>query len=433
VLCLLSLALVACSGGGSDGASGSSSSRAAPTPSSTRLSTGRDRGDVDGRLVIGQLAPQTGLLQPLLQSFTRPAQMAVDEINFAGGIGGAPVGLAVADDGSDALPTAQASLRALLDTQHADAILGPSSSGTALSLLDDVKDENVIMCSGSNTRAELSVQTGNGRYFRTSPSDLLQGDALAQLVARDGRKQPVVLASDDTYGAAITAPLVRGLRRAGIRTGPVLRFDPRGTDAAARAQAALARRPDSVVVVGLAATSAPVVQALLRAGAGPAQMPTYGTDGLQGSGFGAAVDATNPRVVAGIKGTAPAAAPAGSTSPFVAAFAATGIDPVYSASTYDCTVLLALAAVKAGSDDPALMRKAFAKNVQGSTGCVTFAECRAALQAGKSIHYHGASSSFDRWRGHEPGTGVYDVWSYDPDGRVANAPPDQQITAPAPG
>lgn len=432
MLCL-SVALAACGGSGSDGASASSSSSSTPSSSTPSSSTRPNRGNVDGKLVIGQLAPQTGLLQPLLQSFTRPAQMAVDEINFAGGIGGAPVGLVVADDGSDQIPTAQASLRALLDAQHADAILGPSSSGTALRLLDDVAHENVIMCSGSNTRAELSVHTGNGRYFRTSPSDLLQGDALAQLVARDGRKQPVVLASDDSYGAAIAAPLVGRLRKQGIRPGPVLRFDPQGTDAAARAQAALERKPDAVVIVGLAATSAPVVQALLRAGAGPAQMPTYGTDGLQGSGFGAAVDATNARVVAGIKGTAPAAAPAGITSPFLAAFAATGIDPVYSASTYDCTVLLALAAVKAGGDDPALMRKAFAKNLRGSTDCATFAECRVALQAGKSIHYHGASSSFDHWRGHEPGTGVYDVWSYDPDGRVANAPPDQQITAPAPG
>jgi branched-chain amino acid transport system substrate-binding protein len=370
-------------------------------------------------------------LASLSASFTKPAQLAIDNINTAGGVNQRPVHIVVADDGSTDVATARAALGKLLDTEQADAILGPTSSGTALQLLGDVRNRNVIQCAGSNFRAELSTADTGGRYFRTSPSDTLQGPALAQLVRRDGRTRPVLLVRNDSYGAEIADTMTRTLRRAGPRpAGDPITYDPTGADAAAKVAQALARKPDSVVVIGLADDGAKVVQALVRAGAGPSQLPTYGVDGLQSSTFGAAVDATNPAIVAGLRGTAPAAVPAGIDNPFNAAFAATGVDPVYSAYTYDCTILTALAAIKAGTDDPAHLRRAFARNLRGKTDCSTFADCKAALEQGQTIHYRGASSRFDRWRGHEPGTGQYEVWSYDANARVVTAPPTEQISSP---
>jgi branched-chain amino acid transport system substrate-binding protein len=430
---VISLALVvaACSSDGDGSSDATSSTRRTSSTTGAPTSTRAARTNVDGALVLGQLAPTTGSLASLSQSFVKPVQMAVDEMNLAGGVGGQPVRVAVADDGSTDVAIARASLRSLLDTTRADAILGPASSGTALALLDDVRDENVIQCSGSNFRSELSTADTGGRYFRTSPPDSLQGPALAQLVRRDGRTRPVLLVRNDSYGADLAGTTVRALRRAGTRTaGDPVTYDPSGSDADAKVAEALAREPGAVVVLGLADDGAKVVGALARAGAPPAKMPTYTVDGLQSSTFGAAVDPANPAVVAGIKGTAPAAAPAGIDNPFNAAFGATGVEPVYSAYTYDCAVLVALAAVRAGSDDPARMRRAFARNLRGKTDCSTFATCKAALDAGRSIHYRGASSRFDRWRGHEPGTGTYEVWYYDTAARVTNAPASEQISSP---
>lgn len=421
----LVLTAVACDSGDDESAP-ASSSRA--TASSSTTATVPPAGG-DGELVIGQLAPLTGSLSSLAQSFVRPAQMAVDEINLANGIEDRPVRIVVADDGSTDDAIARASLEKLRGTDRADAILGPTSSSTAVDLLADVRDENVIQCASSNFRAELTDADSGGRYFRTSPPDSLQGPALAHLVVRDNRTRPVVLARDDSYGSLLADTFVRTLRRSGRRPVGVVRYEPDGSDAEAKVAEALSRRPESVVIIGLAEDGAKVVAALLRAGAAPAQMPTYTVDGLQSSSFGALADPANPGAVAGITGTAPAAAPAGIENPFNAAFAATGVDPVYSAYTYDCTVLLALAAVRAGSDDPAQMRRAFARNLRGRVDCSTFAECKTALQAGKSIHYRGASSRFDRWRGHEPGTGMYEVWSYDQNARVVTKPPDQQVSS----
>ncbi len=203
-------------------------------------------------------------------------------------------------------------------------------------------------------------------------------------------------------------------------------------DAAKQAKKVVAGKPEAIVVIGVLDDAAPVVRALIDAGANPKELPIYGTDGLYSSRFAELVNPQNPGVVEGIKGTAPASAPAGVTSPFQATFGLTGIDPVFSAHYYDCTILTALAAEKAKSDSPAKMAKAFAANLKGSNGCNTFAECRDLLAAGKTIHWRGASSSFDRFGKFEPDEGVYELWSYDADGTPQAGDPAAQLRVTRP-
>src|SRR4051812_17339465 len=96
------VALTACDSGGG-------ASRAAPRSSTT--STSRPAGD--GALSLGQLAPVTGPVSTIASSFTTPVQLAVDEMNLAGGVNGKPVTVTVADDAS-AIPTARAALTSLV-------------------------------------------------------------------------------------------------------------------------------------------------------------------------------------------------------------------------------------------------------------------------------------------------------------------------------
>jgi branched-chain amino acid transport system substrate-binding protein len=117
-------------------------------------------------------------------------------------------------------------------------------------------------------------------------------------------------------------------------------------------------------------------------------------------------------------------------SPFLDAFSATGVEPIYSSFYYDCTVLTALAAEKAKSDDPAKMKKVFAANTRGKEKCRTFAECKKLLDSGKTIDYQGASAAFDhmnKFGEFEPNAGVYEVWQFDENGHDVTAPPDTQI------
>ncbi len=390
---------------------------------------GNDASGKNAKLVIASLAPETGDLTSLLDSLRAPVQLAVDEINAAGGVNGQPVTLVAADDGTSVDVVAQ-TVDTLIKNDEARVIIGPASSPTALGILSDVKDK-ALMCSGSNTAAQLDQDgptLSGGLYFRTAPPDSLQGPALAELLLADGRSKVGIVALDDSWLAHVGDSLATELEQGGAKVVADERYNATGGDVTAQVKQVLSKKPDSVVVLGTTSDGAKVVQAMIAAGATPATLPTYTANGMQDAGFGQLVDPTNPAAVAGIKGTAPAASPAGVDSPFQSVFATKDIEPVFSAHSYDCTILAALAAVKAKSDDPAKMAKAFTANLKGRADCNTFAACTALLAKGKSIHWRGASSSFDKFSKNQPGEGVYDVWSYDATGGVVTEGPASQIT-----
>lgn len=390
---------------------------------------GTNRGNVDGSLELGQLASQTGPLSNIVQSLTVPVTMAVDEINAGGGVLGKPVTYTVADDATDP-NVASESLEGLLEDSKVDAIMGPTSSGITLHIIDEVRRRNVLMCSGSNTSAELSTTDSRGFYFRTTPSDRLQGPALGKLVLEDGRKKVGILARRDTYGLGLASSVRKTLENGHAKVVADVSYDPDATSFDRDVQKVVDKKPDAVIVLGFESDGSGIVRTLIANGLSPHQFPIYTADGMRTNAFPTLLDPNNPAAATGLKGTSPATQPAGVQHPFLDAFNATGIEPIYSSFYYDCTVLTALAAERAKSDDPAKMKKVFAANTKGKEQCRTFADCKRLLDAGKTISYQGASAAFkhmNKFGTFEPNAGVYEVWTFDETGRDVTAPPETQI------
>ncbi len=392
----------------------------------TEASQGGDRGNVDGELKLGVMVPQTGDLSVIVDSLQTPVDMAIKAINDAGGVNGKPVVSVAADDGTNP-NVATTSYAKLVNTDKVDAIIGPAPSGVAAKLLDSIAADKVPTCSGSTTTADLEGGA-DGYFFRTAPGDDLQGPALATLITGDGHSKVAILARNDDYGKGFSEFLGTALEDSGAQVTATVLYNPDASNFDADVQKALDSNPDSVVVLGFNDDGAKVVSTMIGKGAGPADMPIYTADGMQGSKFGATVDPSDPSKVAGIKGTAPAAAPAGVESPFTAEFAATGIDTIFSSYYWDCTNLMALAAVKAKSDDGSAIQANFASNLEGDNDCNNFKDCKALLEEGKTIHYRGASSLFEKWNVMQPGTGVYSVWAYGTDGKPADIEGAEQIS-----
>jgi len=418
---MLAFALVAsaCGDDNDNGKAGDSST------TTEKASPSGDRGNVDGQLVFGTLVPQSGDLKAIEQSLSTPIQIAADEINAAGGVLGKPIKVVPGDDGTS--PTvAETTYGKLVNTDKVDAILGPAPSGVAAKIADKFAADRVPACSGSTTAANLTG-AGDGYFFRTAPPDSLQGPALAQLILSDNHQKVAILARNDDYGKGFSDALKSALEDSGATVTTTVLYDPAASNFDGDVQKVVDSSPDAVAVLGFNDDGAKVINTMIGKGIGPADKPIYTADGMQGSKFAATVDPADPSKVAGIKGTAPAASPAGIESPFQATFKATGVDPIFSSYFYDCTILMALAAEQAKSDDGAKMKEAFAKSLEGDTDCATYKECLDALKAGKTIHYRGASSRFDKWEKTEPGTGAYEVWSYDAKGEVVTEPADKQI------
>jgi branched-chain amino acid transport system substrate-binding protein len=387
------------------------------TSTTTTEAAAADRGNADGEVVFGTLVPQSGDLSNIVQSLQTPVNIAVEEINEAGGVLGKPVTVIEGDDGTS--PTvAQTTYNKLVNTDKVDAIIGPAPSSVAAKLAESIGTDQVPTCSGSTTAANLTG-VGDGYFFRTAPGDSLQGPALAELITSDGKAKVAIVARNDDYGKGFSESLQAALEESGAEVTEVVLYNPESNSGySADVQKAVDSAPDAVAVIGFNDDGAQILNEMIGQGAGPSDIAIYTADGMQSSSFGETVDPSDPSKVSGIKGTAPAAAPAGIEHPFAAKYAATGIDPIFSAYYYDCTNLMALAIQAAGSDEGAAVQEAFAKNLEGDNDCQTFAECKTFLDEDKTIHYRGASSAFDSWETMEPGTGVYDVWQYDAEGAV---------------
>src|SRR5665811_1132247 len=86
---------------------------------------------------------------------------------------------------------------------NADIILGAASSSVSLSVIDKIVNAGVLEISPANTSTAFDTYKDKGLYFRTAPSDVLQGRVMATLVGDDGANNVAILARKDPYGEAL--------------------------------------------------------------------------------------------------------------------------------------------------------------------------------------------------------------------------------------
>jgi len=408
ILFAFTLVAAAC---GDDDDSTSSSGESSASSSSSESSSAEG-------LNIGTLLPETGPLAFLSAPMLEGVNMAIADINAAGGVNGAPVTLSPGDSGTDA-EIANATVDRLI-TENVDAIIGAASSGTTGSVIEKItKTNGITQCSPSNTAAGLGVSTesDDGNYFRTAPSDDLQAPLLANVVLGDGYTNVAVVSRADDYGVGFNAVLIPAIEAGGGEVVYDTPYAPEATSFDDVVQDVVASGPDAVVLVAFE-EGFQIIQAMIEQGAGPDAIQIYITDGMATGELGAAIDPDNPGIAEGMKGTAPAAAPESGAAFFPAAFEeyAPGVPSIYSSQSYDCAILIALAAEAAGSNDSADISAAMVDVSRDGEKCSTFADCKDLLAGGTNIDYDGASGAIDFLDAGEPGAGIYDIYDFDENG-----------------
>src|SRR5947199_6161337 len=155
-------------------------------------------------LRIGTLLSLTGGLALFGPGDTKGANLAVEEINAAGGVLGQKVEIYNEDDQTDSTAAAAAATK-LITTNHVDAIVGAQFSGGSLSSIDTATSNNVVMVSPSATSVKLSDLTvTKGWFFRTISSDALQGAvAGSYLYTNSSFRYAGVMAINNPYGVGL--------------------------------------------------------------------------------------------------------------------------------------------------------------------------------------------------------------------------------------
>lgn len=243
----------------------------------------------DGVLKIGTLLPETGNLAFLGPPEIAGAQMAVEEINAAGGYNGQPVQLVEGDSGDTTTDTATQTVTREL-AEGVDAIIGAASSSVSAGVVDLITTAGVTMFSPANTSKQFSDYPDEGLYFRLGPSDILQGQVLAELIAEDGAASLVILNFDDDYGNGLADDLKASFEAGGGEVVDTITYDPQAQTFDAEVEQALAADADAIALIGFDETSRLLVT-LVEQGLGPNDIPTYLVDGNIGNPLGERFDA----------------------------------------------------------------------------------------------------------------------------------------------
>jgi ABC-type branched-subunit amino acid transport system substrate-binding protein len=340
------------------------------------------------RLVIGQVLPETGSLAFLGPPMIESVGLAVEDINAAGGVLGQPVEVIEADEGDDAARVTESANRVL--AEGANAIVGAAASGQSQEIIQTLFDEQIPQCSPSNTAPDFDEQRNAGFYFRTVPPDQGVAPVFGDRIIADGHTNVAVAARQDPYGDALKEFTIEALEGRGATIAADVSYDPEATTFDAEVEELTAGSPDAIVVISFAEGGALIAQ-LLESGVTPNQL--YGGDGVFGPTFIQEVSEDDTNIINGMTVIGAAGGQDFNTRLDAALPADEKGNLLYGGQSYDCVVLLALAAEAADSLDGEAIREQVlpvsdAPSTQG-TDCASFPDCKALLDQGQEIDYTG--------------------------------------------
>ncbi|RPI49968.1 MAG: DUF3471 domain-containing protein, partial [Acidobacteria bacterium] len=340
-------------------------------------------------------------------------ELAVQDINAAGGVLRTPVEMVSVDEAQGAVAVEQ-----LIATHLVDVVIGPASSSSALLYLDRLIGADVAVCSPAATSIALAEFPDDGAFVRTAPSDALQARALAELIGDEGGTTVAILSSDDPYGRAYARELQTTLEADGLTVTASVPHAIDGRDQTDAVQAALDARPEAMAVIGFPETAAPILATLADVGRGPRILDTFVSDGLRSAGLYERIDPSKPNITLGIRGVSAAATPLNAEEWIADTFRvyAPSVSTAFAAHAYDCTIALALATQIAGTDDAARLTGELLNVTRGGVPCASFADCKTLLEAGRNIDYDGVSGVIDLDDNGDPTVGAFEAFHFDANG-----------------
>ncbi len=340
-------------------------------------------GESDGVLQLGGLLPETGNLAFLGPPEVAGVELAVNDINEAGGVLGEDVVFSPGDSSDNGDVANQTVDRHLED--GVDVIVGAASSGVSFTVLEKISDACKVMFSPANTSPDFTTKDPAEIYFRTAPSDVAQGQVLADLIIADGAETVAIMALQDPYGEGLLKFTKEPLEAAGVAVVTDFTYDPKAANFDSEVEEVTAESPDAIVVIGFDETSQ-ILNGLFEKNVENDQI--YLVDGNVGNALGEKFEAGK---LQGIRGTFPSAE---IPTDFQDALLETDPDLkdfIYGPESYDAVVITALAAIAADSDSPPEIAKQINGVTYEGTECTDFAGCKKLLEDGEDIAYVGPS------------------------------------------
>ena len=363
-------------------------------------------------LKVGTLIAQTGSLAFLGPPQEAGVGLAVKDINDAKM--GITIDLTLGDSG-DPDNKAYATTTPNLLNKGVSAIVGASASGITKLVIDQVTGAGTVLISPSATSPDFTAWADNGLFWRTAPSDLLQGEVLGNLIAADGVSTLGIMALNDPYGTGLQKATAKTFEAAGGKVVATAAFNDGDTTFTAQISSLMAQKPDAIVLISFDQGKT-IIPALKAVGFNTSTL--YLVDGNT-SHYGTLFPAGT---LTGAKGTIPGPVLADDFHKrLVDTYAANNNGAVlkeftYAAESYDAVILLALASLAAqstvGKDIAAKLQE-----VSGGSGngkkATDFASAAKIINAGGVVDYDGYSGGVKFDSQGDPTEASIGIFQYD--------------------
>ena len=161
---------------------------------------------------IGALYPITGTGAVYGVPAMHGHDMAVDEINAAGGIMGKKV-VTVARDTKLKPAAASAAAKELITKDGVNVLIGGLSSAVGLAISEVARQEKVVYVATIPKTIKLTTVKRHPYVFRTASHTDFEGDAIAQIVGKLGLRKVCDIQLDYAYGHDLADGIAKGLKR----------------------------------------------------------------------------------------------------------------------------------------------------------------------------------------------------------------------------
>jgi len=328
----------------------------------------------DDVVTIGASAPLTGPRANLGRYFKEGVDLAVDEINAAGGVLGKPLKVVFEDDQADNPNVAINAINRLLKVDHVTAFLGPHFSVAQMATQNIYCGKAVSITGASGVPV---TESGCKTVLRNRANDIVGAKALVAYARSTLKIDKIgVLYINDDFGKGGGDRVIKAIEDVGIKPVAVVTHNAEDKDFSAQ----LARLHDAGAKLVIMWTHDNEAALIVRqakqlglgmkfAGSTSLSQPVFvKLAGEAGEGAISSSDFVTSNPDAGVQG-------------FIKKYKARyKAEPeLYGATYYDATYLMARAIGLAGSLDPAKIREAFGKvqyqGVLANYHCVANGDC----------------------------------------------------------
>ena len=206
---------------------------------------GEDAGESKEPFRIGVMESLTGAGETYGTVASQAKQMALDEINAAGGVNGRPLEFIVEDSKCNAQDAITA-YRKLTEVDEVKIILGTSCSGAMLGVAPLAEADGVILFSGLASNPDIA---NAGDYiFRTQISDIQVGIGTGNVLWADGIRALATITETTDYAEGVRRTTVAQFEKRGGRIVAEEHFATDVTDFRSQLEKLLTANPDALHV-----------------------------------------------------------------------------------------------------------------------------------------------------------------------------------------